>query len=210
MAQVFPKNIFKEKDSLLPLLKGSFSYLLKCSQISMILKAVPWNTGRLDCCEICIFSYSQGEKRIIIWLYIYIFAVYTCTEEIQWLLWLSSVLSKLGTPLCQINHLWDNTRSIQPWPGMLLRPQGLVGLSLQMCPLVAGPLWYTEPQESWETVQAVQGYRHHISVNTREVATKKSLWSAYVQSKIWPVGNEVDPGCTWSSKDKPKYSRVVQ
>lgn len=159
-----------------------------------------WNTH--------LFIFSEGKKDHNLTLYIYSLFTHVQQRSSGYFdypqCWASLV------PHCARSHLWDNTCSIQPWPGMLLRPQGLVGLSLQMCPLVAGPLWYTRPQESWETAQAERGYRHYISVNTREVATKKSLWSAYVQRKIWPVDNEVDPGCTWSSKDKPKYSRVVQ
>lgn len=40
----------------------------------------------------------------------------------------------------------------------------------------------------------------------KEVAAKKSLWSAYLQSKVWPVDDEDGSGCTWSGEYKPKYS----
>lgn len=55
------------------------------------------------------------------------------------------------------------------------RLQGLVGLSSQMCPLVAGPLCYQRQKRA----EFKPSQNTDIPVNTREAATKKPLWSAY-------------------------------
>lgn len=63
MAQVFPKNMTEEKNSCFSVLKGLVLSFTEIPSYSTLLEALPWNTGRLGCCEIHIFPCSQGKRK---------------------------------------------------------------------------------------------------------------------------------------------------